>query len=65
MKKGVSTWIDELVHKEGDEEANRVVNQGIVEELIEKLKKLSSKDVEIKVPRDIVEEARGSSSSSS
>eukprot|EP00973_Karenia_brevis_P065004 9026563-Karenia_brevis.AAC.1 len=64
-KKGVSTWIDELVQKEGDEEAKRQVVQEIAEELIEKSKKLSSTDVEIKVPKELVEEARGSSSSSS
>eukprot|EP00973_Karenia_brevis_P080761 11204575-Karenia_brevis.AAC.1 len=60
MKKGVSTWIDELVHKEGDEEAKRQVAQAIAEELIEKSKRWSRKDVEIKAPREVVEEARGS-----
>eukprot|EP00973_Karenia_brevis_P071268 9901286-Karenia_brevis.AAC.1 len=62
VKKGVSSWLDELVGREGEEAAKHRVAQAIAEELIEKSNRLSSKDVEIKVPKEIVEEAMGSSS---
>eukprot|EP00973_Karenia_brevis_P081512 11299098-Karenia_brevis.AAC.1 len=63
MRRGVSMWLDELVGKEGQEAAKHRVAQVVAEELVEKAKRLSSKDVEMTVPKEIVEEAQGSSSS--
>eukprot|EP00973_Karenia_brevis_P094072 12420579-Karenia_brevis.AAC.1 len=64
MRKGVSMWLNELVGKEGEEAAKHKVAQVVAEELMEKARRLSISDVEITKLKEIVEEARGSSSSS-
>eukprot|EP00973_Karenia_brevis_P062481 8687885-Karenia_brevis.AAC.1 len=67
MRQGVKDWLEELVPQKGENAAKHEVAEAIAKELvakglIKKSQELASEDVEIKVPEEVVEEARGSKS---